>query len=557
MKVVIVGGVAAGAAAAARLRRNDEKATILILEKDEYISYSACGLPYFIGDVITDGSRLLLQTPQGFKKRYNIDVRVSSEVTGVDTVRKLVEVKDLKTGKTSTESYDELILTPGAAPVVPPIEGIGLPHVFTLRSMADGLKIKEYIFSAHVKTAVVIGAGHIGLEITENLKHIGVAVTLIDAADHVIPSIDTDMAYEVHNHLRSKGVNLLLNTTVKTITPSSVVLAEGESVPADIVFVCIGSVPNTGFLRGNGSPNENGVKLGLKGGIIVDDYLRTTAPHVYAAGDAIVVTNRISGKPSFVPFAGPAARQARIVADAICGKGEKYTGSLGTELLRVFDITVGVSGLTESLLRDAGKPFYKVITTANSRAGYFPGTSTITVKLIFGPKGELYGTQAMGSEGIDKTIDVLAVLLKLGCTVHDLPELEHGYAPPYSIVKDAVNVSGVVAEQLLEDPEGFYYIEDVAALVASKELILDIRNAEEYRWGHIEGAVNMPLDTLRENLDKLDKNRILYAYCQSGARCNIAVQLLRQYGFKVKNLGGGYRFYSAMDTDLKARNVSG
>ncbi len=545
MKVVIVGGVAGGAGAAARLRRNDEYAEIVMLEKGPHISFANCGLPYYVGGVIQEEAALLLQTPQSFRARFHVDVRVNSEVTAVDTVQKTVSVTNHETGERYTESYDKLILSPGASPIRPPIAGADLPHVFTLRNVPDTIRIKAYLDANAPKTAAVIGGGYIGLEMAENLAHAGLSVSVVEAGAHVIGSLDADMAHAVHNHLRDNGVALYLDRTAQEITEREVRLNDGTCIPADVVVLSVGVAPATGFLA------QSGIPLGPRGEILVDDRMTTGVPDVYAVGDAVSVTHVVSGQTRIVPLASPANKQARIVADVVCGRDAAYTGAQGTAIAKVFRLTAAVTGESEEALIGRGADFRKCYTISPSHAGYYPGGTMMTVKLLFDPEGYILGAQIVGQEGVDKRIDVLASALRAHLTVYDLQELELSYAPPFSSAKDPVNMAGYVAGNILDGLMRPFYLEDISSIPQDATL-LDVRTLGEFRMGHLPGAVHLPLDEMRDRLDELDKNKPIYAYCRVGQRGYIAQRILMQHGFTVFNLSGGYLLYEAAQKDQAA-----
>jgi len=543
MKVLIVGGVAGGAGAAGRLRRNDENAEIILFEKSGYISFANCGLPYYIGDVIVDRDDLLIQTPESFHARFNVDVRVSSEVVSVNTIDKTVTVKGLKSNKTYIESYDSLVLSPGAKPVKPPLPGIENSNVFTLRNVEDTFKIKDFVAENKPKSCAVIGGGYIGLEMADNLHNLGMKISIVEAANHVIASLDEDMAHDVHNHIRSKGVDLHLNSKVTEIGNGFVMTEDGNQIEAEMVILSIGVKPETGFLQGSG------IQLGSRGEIIVNEYLETSAAGIYAVGDAIAVKDFISGKDTLIPLASPANKQARIVADNITGRKVAYKGTQGMAIAKVFDMTVAVTGQSEAALKNAGIPFKKSYTYSLSNAGYYPGGEPMFIKLLFQPEsGKLLGAQITGTKGVDKRIDQFAATLRYNGTVYDLEELELAYAPPFSSAKDPVNMAGYVAENVLTGKSDIFYVEDIPD-IPKDAILLDVRTGGEFKKGSIDGAVNISVDTLRDNLDQLDRSKEIYEYCQIGLRGYIAEQILRQNGFKVKNLSGGYRLYNARIKD--------
>jgi NADPH-dependent 2,4-dienoyl-CoA reductase/sulfur reductase-like enzyme/rhodanese-related sulfurtransferase len=543
MKVLIVGGVAGGAGAAARLRRNDEHAQIILFEKSGYISFANCGLPYYIGNVIVDRDDLLIQTPESFHARFNVDVRVSSEVISVNTKDKTITVNDLKSNRTYVESYDALVLSPGAKPVRPNSKGIDSGNVFTLRNVEDTFKIKDFVTENKPKSCAVIGGGYIGLEMADNLHNLGMKVSIVEAASHVIATLDEDMAHDVHNHIRSKGVALHLNSKVTEIDDGFVTTENGKRVDAELVIMSVGVKPETGFLQGSG------IEFGSRGEILVDEYLETSAEGVFAVGDAICVKDFVSGRNTLIPLASPANKQARIVADNITGKKAPYKGTQGTAIAKVFDMTVAMTGQSETALKNAGAAYKKSYTYSLSNAGYYPGGEPMFIKLLYQPEsGNLLGAQITGTKGVDKRIDQFAATLRYNGTVYDLEELELAYAPPFSSAKDPVNMAGYVAENVLTGKSDVFYVEDIPSIPKDATL-LDVRTGGEFKKGSFDGAVNISVDTLRDNLEKLDKAKPIYAYCQIGLRGYIAEQILRQNGFKVKNLSGGYRLYNAMKKD--------
>ena len=548
MKVLIVGGVAGGASAAARLRRNDEHARIILFERGEYISFANCGLPYYIGDVIREKSKLTVQTPESFHERFQVDVRTNSEVVSIDRPNKKVTVKNAD-GSTYEESYDKLILSPGAAPVRPPLPGFDGSRVFTLRNIPDTYRIKEFCDKNAPKNAVIIGGGYIGIEIAENLHRLGINVTIVELTDHIIPPIDGDTAVQLHNHLRSKGVRLLLKTGVQSIEEidNGLVfrLSQGPAVTADFAVLAAGVAPESRLAQ------DAGLRTGLRHTIAVDEYLRTSDEDIYAVGDAIQVTDFVSGKPAFVPLASPANKQGRIAADNICGANEPYDGAQGSSILKVFDLVVAATGLSETALKAGGIPYRKSYTYSPSNASYYPGGLPMSIKLLFSPDGgRLLGAQAVGFSGVDKRIDVIATVVRLGGTVHDLTRLELCYAPPFSSAKDPVNMAGYTAENILSGRFTPFYPEEAADLDRQKELLLDVRTKEEFEAGSIPGAVNIPLDSLRGELNSLPKDRPINVFCQIGLRGYIAARILLQNGFpNVRNLSGGYRLWREIQKD--------
>lgn len=543
LKVVIVGGVAGGATAAARIRRLDEKAQIILFEKGEYISFANCGLPYHIGGIIKERDQLLVQTPERMKKRFNIDVRINSEVLRIDRKNKLVEVYCKTDGKTYTESYDKLVLSPGAESMIPALAGIESPGIFKLRNIPDAYEIKDFVDKVKPKRAIIVGAGFIGLELAENLEIRGVKVTIVELADHVIGHLDYDMAAIVHQHMKSKNIELYLKDAVKSFanTDNYIIaeLSSGKSLKADMAVLGIGVRPLSKLAI------EAGLKIGETGGILVDEYMRTSDPDIYAVGDAAEIKDFVSGNKVLVPLAGPANKQGRIAANNICGREEKYEGAQGTSIVRVFDVTVATTGNNERTLKKNGVDYEKSFTHSPSHAGYYPGSLPMCIKLLFSKKdGKILGAQIVGYEGVDKRIDVIATAIRANMTVHDLEKLELAYAPPYSSAKDPVNIAGYVASNVLKGDCDIFHWHDVAEIDLKNAMLLDVRTEEEYNLGTIEGAVNIPLDELRGRFEELPCNKDIYVFCQAGLRGYIACRILMQHGFKnVKNLSGGYKTY--------------
>lgn len=544
-KILIVGGVAGGASAAARLRRLDEHAKIIMFERGEYISFANCGLPYYIGGDITEKEALTLQTPDSFKARFEIDVRVLQEVTGIDRRKKTVTVKDLKDGRTYEETYDKLILSPGAGPARPGIPGLDNPKVFTLRNIPDTYRIKEFVNREEVKSAVIAGGGYIGIEMAENLHKAGLKVTVVEFSDHVIAPLDFDMAADVHNHIRSKGVSLILKDGVKEIqnhgNKLKVILGTGEII-TDMVLLSVGVRPDSSLAR------EAGLSVNQRGAITVNEHMQTSDEDIYGVGDAVEITDFVTGEAGFIPLAGPANKQGRIAADHICGLDRSYHGTQGTGILKCFDLTVATTGITEAKAKELNLNYEKSFTYSNSHASYYPGATGLSVKLIFQKEdGKLLGAQVVGYDGADKRIDVLATALRAGMTVYDLAELELAYAPPYSSAKDPVNMAGFTAENILTGKVKIFHWHDAGKLPADGSVIrLDIRTGIEYDNGTIEGFTNISLDELRANLYKLDKTKPVYVTCQIGLRGYIACRILSQNGFECYNLSGGYRLYNSI-----------
>ncbi|HPF87501.1 MAG TPA: FAD-dependent oxidoreductase [Candidatus Limiplasma sp.] len=544
-KVLIVGGVAGGASAAARLRRLDEQAEIILFERGEYISFANCGLPYYIGGEITDKSALTLQTPKSFRARFNVDVRIQNEVTAIDREQKSVTVHNLKTGETYQESYDKLILSMGADPVVPPIDGIQNPKVFTLRNIPDTYKIKGFIQENHPKSAVVVGGGYIGVEMAENLHHAGLDVTIVEMLDQVIAPLDFDMAADVHRHILSKGVKLMLKTTVKGVKEAdnglTVVLDKGE-VQADMVILSIGVRPESKIAK------AAGLEVTPRGAIVVTDDMRTTDKDIFAVGDAIQVTDFVTQQPTVIPLAGPANKQGRIAADNVCGRDSRYTGTQGSSILKVFDMTVATTGINEKTAKRLELNYDKVFTYSASHASYYPGAVNMAIKTVFEKEtGRILGAQIVGYEGADKRIDVLATAIRFGAKAADLTKLELAYAPPYSSAKDPVNMAGFVIENLLTGTVKNFHWHDVKNLPRDGSVtLLDTRTQIEYENGHIDGFINIPLDSLREHLDELDKTKPVYITCQVGLRGYVGARILMGNGFETYNLSGGYRLYNSI-----------
>ena len=558
MKVVIVGGVAAGATAAARLRRLDEQAEILIFERSGYISYANCGLPYYIGDVITDPEALTLQTPEQFFARFRVQVRVRHEVTALHPERKTVSVTDLATGRTFEESYDKLILAPGARPTQPRLPGVGLERVFTLRTVEDTFRIKEFVQKNKPRSAVLAGGGFIGLELAENLRELGMEVTIVQRPKQLMNPFDADMAALLHAEMRRHGVQLALGSTVEGFAPTNrgveVLRKDEPSLQADMVVLAIGVTPDTALAK------SAGLALGIKDSILVNDRMETSVPDIYAAGDAVQVRHAVTGQDALISLAGPANKQGRIIADNICGMNSRYTGSQGSSVVKVFSMTAAATGVNEKNARNAGFDPEAVILSPMSHAGYYPGGRLMTMKLVYDkPTLRVLGAQIVGYEGVDKRIDVLATAIHAGMTAPQLKELDLAYAPPYSSAKDPVNMAGFMAEDLDQGLVQQWRAEDEPALPRDGSVqLVDVRTQAEYAAGHIDGFINLPVDQLREHLEQLDKTKPVYLVCQSGLRSYIASRILKGSGFACSHLAGGYRFYAAVvrDACLTARAAS-
>lgn len=555
MKVVIIGGVAGGATAAARLRRLDEHAEIVVFERTGYISYANCGLPYYIGGVIENPEDLTLQTPERFFARFQVDMRVRHEVTAIHPEKKTVSVKNLETAEEFEESYDKLILSPGAKPAQPKLPGVGLEKVFTLRTVEDTFRIKNYINAHHPKSAVLAGGGFISLELAENLRELGMDVTIVQRPRQLMNPFDPDMASFIHSEVRQRGIRLALGHTVEGFAEKDggvdVLLKDEAPLYADMVVLAIGVTPDTALAK------EAGLELGLKGSIVVDDRMKTSVPDIYAVGDAVQVKHYVTGQDAVISLAGPANKQGRIAADHICGGDSRYLGSQGSSVIKVFDLTAAATGVNETNARTAGLDVDTVILSPMSHAGYYPGSKVMTMKIVF-EKGtyRLLGGQIVGYEGVDKRIDVLATAIHAGLTAIQLKNLDLAYAPPYSSAKDPVNMAGFMAENLAKGFVKQFGIADLKALPQDGSVtLLDARTPQEYAEGHIEGFRNIPVDELREQLEELERGKPVYVICQSGLRSYIACRILGGYGFDTYNFSGGFRYYDAVvnDRDLIER----
>ena len=549
MKVVIVGGVAVGATAAARIRRLDEKAEIVVFERSGYISYANCGLPYYIGDVITDAEELTLQTPESFDSRFRVKMNVRHEVTAIHSDRKTVSVKNLETGEEFEESYDKLILSPGAKPTQPRFPGTDLDKVFTLRTVEDTLRIKQYIQEHHPKSAVLAGGGFIGLELAENLRELGMDVTIVQSQPQLMKPFDPDMAAFLHSELRAHGVKLALKRAVEGFAGREggveVLLRDEAPIHADMAVLAIGVTPDTALAR------EAGLELGIKGSIVVNDRMETSVPDIYAAGDAVQVKHFVTREDTLIPLAGPANKQGRIIADNICGLDSRYKGSQGSSILQVFDLTAAVTGINAAQAKAAGIDADYVILSPMSHAGYYPGGKVMTMKVVF-EQGtyRLLGAQIVGYEGVDKRIDVLATAIRAGMKATDLKDLDLAYAPPYSSAKDPVNMAGFMIDNLANGVLKQWHLEDADTLPRDGSVtLLDTRTVGEYNRGHIEGFVNIPVDELRERLNEVPKGKPVYVICQSGLRSYIASRILEGSGYTAYNFAGGFRFYDVVMND--------
>ena len=541
MKTIIIGGVAGGATAAARLRRLDEKAEIIILERGEYVSFANCGLPYYIGGVITDRGDLTLQTPESFKARFNIDVRVLNEAVKIDPETKTVTVKNLRTGETYEETYDNLILSMGAEPIRPNIDGADGSNVFTLRSIPDTLKIKNYIDTAKPRSAVVIGGGYIGVEMAENLVEAGLKVAIVELADHLIAPLDFDMAADVHRYIKSKGVYLHLNNGVKAINGNTVILQNGE-ITADMIILSVGVRPETAIAK------DCGIALNGRGSIIVNNKMQTNIPDIYAVGDAVEVEDFLTKKPAFIPLAGPANKQGRIAADNIAGYESVYTGTQGSAVLKLFDMTVATTGLNEKAAGLAGVDYDKTYTYSASHATYYPGAAQMSIKALWDKKTlKIIGAQIVGFDGVDKRMDVLATAIRFGAKITDFTTLELCYAPPFGSAKDPVNMLGFVAENIISGKLKQFFWHDVENLARDGSVfLLDTRTPFEVMQGKIDGFVNIPLDSLRQRINEIPKDKPVYVHCHSGLRSYLACRILTGNGYDCYNLAGGWRLYESV-----------
>ena len=557
MKVVIIGGVAGGATAAARIRRLDEQAEILVFERSGFVSYANCGLPYYIGGRIGDEQDLTLQTPESFRQRFNVRIHVRHEVTAIHPDRKTVTVKDLTSGTVFTETYDKLLLSPGAGPIKPDFAGVESDRIFTLRTVEDTLKIKAYLTTRRPQSAVVVGGGFIGIEVAENLRACGVNVTLVEAAGQLMAPFDRDMAAFLHAGLRKNGIGLLLGRMVEGFADTDggvdVRLKDAGTLHADMAVLAIGVVPETGLAK------AAGLELGIKGSIAVNDRMETSVPDIYAVGDAVQIRNFVTGADTLISLAGPANKQGRIAADNICGGDSRYTGGQGSSIIKVFDMTAAVTGINEKTAASLGIETDKVILSPMSHAGYYPGGRLMTMKVLF-EKGSyrLLGAQIVGFDGVDKRIDVLATAIRAGMKAYELVDLDLAYAPPYSSAKDPVNMAGYIAENLRNGVVKQWYYEDDDALPRDGSVtLLDTRTPAEYDRGHADGFINIPVDELRDRLGALDRTKPVYVMCQSGLRSYIAGRILTGNGFDAYNFAGGFRFYDAIrnDKELNERSL--
>ncbi len=545
MKVVIVGGVAGGATAAARIRRLDEQAEIVVFERSGYISYANCGLPYYIGGIIEDPEELTLQTPESFWRRFRVAMNVHHEVTAIDPEGKRVFVKNLKTGEVFEESYDKLLLSPGAKPTQPRLPGVGIDKLFTLRTVEDTFRIKDYVLQHKPRSAVLAGGGFISLEVAENLRELGMEVTIVQRPKQLMNPFDADMASFIHAEMRKHGVKLALGHTVEGFREADggvdVLRKDAAALHADMVVLAIGVTPESELAK------SAGLVLGIKGSILVNDRMETSIPDIYAVGDAVQVKHFVTGEDALISLAGPANKQGRIAADNICGGDSRYQGSQGSSVIQIFDLTAAATGINESAAQKSGISYDKVILSPMSHAGYYPGGKVMTMKVLFEKETyRLLGAQIVGYEGVDKRIDVLATAIRAGMKATELKDLDLAYAPPYSSAKDPVNMAGFIIDNLQKGVVKQWYLEDV---LPENATWLDTRTPGEYRRGHIEGFVNIPVDELRERLGELDKSKPVYVICQSGLRSYVASRILMGSGFDAYNFAGGFRFYDAVKND--------
>lgn len=556
MKIVIIGGVAGGATAAARIRRLDETARIVVFERSGYVSYANCGLPYYIGGTISDPEELTLQTPESFFTRFRVDMKVHHEVTAIHPERKTVSVKNLKTNEEFEESYDKLILSPGAKPAQPRLPGVDIDRLFTLRTVEDTFRIKDYIAEHHPKSALLAGGGFIGLELAENLRHLGMDVTIVQRPKQLMNPFDADMASFIHNQMRKHGVKLALGYTVEGFSEKDngvdVLLKDAEPLHADMVVLAIGVVPDSHLAK------EAGLELGIKGSIVVNDRMETSVPDIYAAGDAVQVKHFVTGKDVLLSLAGPANKQGRIAADNICGGDSRYHGSMGSSIIKIFDMTAAGTGLTEKAAKAAEISYDKIVLFPLSHAEYYPGARTMAMKVVF-EKGtlRLLGAQIIGYDGVDKRLDVLAAAIHAGMKADLLKDLDLAYAPPYSSAKDPVNMAGFMVENLVYGKINQFHWDEVPGLPRDGSVsLLDVRTEEEYQKGHVDGFVNIPVDRLRERLEEIDIHKKVYVMCHTGLRSYLASRILSQKGYNCCHLSGGYWFYKTVTSEKYFRPFS-
>lgn len=541
MKTIIIGGVAGGASAAARLRRLDEKAEIVILEKGEFVSFANCGLPYYIGGEITDREELTLQTPESFKARFNIDVRIFNEAVKISPEENTITIKNLKNEESYTEKYDNLILSPGAESIIPNIKGMGSANVFTLRNIPDTLKIKNYIDTEKPESAVVIGGGYIGVEMAENLAKAGLDVSIVELADHLIAPLDFDMAADVHRYIKEKGIKLFLNNGVTAIEHNRIILQKGE-INADMVIMSVGVRPETAIAK------ACGIETNSRGSIIVDSKMHTNIPNIYAVGDAVEIKNFITNSPSFIPLAGPANKQGRIAADNIAGYESEYTGTQGSAVLKLFDMTVATTGLNEKSAQLSKIDYDKAYIYSSSHASYYPNGNMMSIKALWDKKSlKIIGAQITGFDGVDKRMDVISSVIRFGGKITDLTQLELCYAPPFSSAKDPVNMLGFTAENIISGKIKQFFWNEIETLPRDNSVtLLDVRTVTEFKRGRIDGFINIPLDSLRARIDEIPKDKPVYVHCHSGLRSYIACRILQGNGYDCYNLAGGWRLYESV-----------
>jgi len=551
-RILIIGGVAGGASCAARARRLSEDAEIIIFDRGQFVSFANCGLPYYVGDVIVDEKKLLVANADLFQNRFNIQVRLEHEVTNIDAAAQTIQVKNLQTGEILTEPYDALVLSPGSAPIRPPLPGLDLPGIFALRTIPDSRRIREWIEVHRVKRAVVVGGGFIGMEMSENLIHRGIEVTLLEKLPQVMPPFDAEMMTSVHGHLKEKGVTLCLGNGVKGFVSDGedglIVQTElGDDYPADLVILAIGVRPETALAK------QAGLALGDRGGIRVNAQMQTSDPHIWAVGDAVEVQDFVTKEWTLIPLAGPANRQGRTAADAIMGRDTEFRGVQGTSVCGIFDMTVACTGASEKTLKRAGIPYDKVYLHPGHHVGYFPGAHPIDIKLLFSPDdGRILGAQAVGYEGTEKRMDVMAIALQAGLTVFDLETAELCYAPQFGAAKDPVNFAGMIAANALRGDAPVVYWENLPEEQVPEEqiMLLDVRDPNEFEAGHVAGSVNIPLSELRDRRSELPQQQAIWVYCQVGQRAYYATRALRQFGYNAYNLTGGYKTQQAMEHAL-------
>lgn len=549
MKIIIVGGVAGGASAAARIRRLDENAEITVFERTGYVSYANCGLPYYIGNIITEKDALTLQTPESFRQRFAVDIRVNHEVTAIHTAKKTVSGRNLITGETFEEHYDKLLLSPGAKPSKPNLPGIDSKRIFTLRTVEDTLKIKQFTETQKPKKATVIGGGFIGLEMTENLAKLGIKVTLVEYADHLLAPFDADMACILHILMRKNNVSLMLKTAVTGFitTENSIIAttADGYEISSDMVLLATGVTPDTELAE------AAGLKLSKKGSIVVNEKMETSIPDIYAVGDAVQVRHFVTEKNALISLAGPANKQGRIAADNICGGNSVFKGSQGSSVIKLFDMTAASTGINETTAKAERIDYERVVLSPASHAGYYPGGSVMTVKVLYEKTAQkLLGAQIVGFDGVDKRIDVLATAIRAGMKAADLAELDLAYAPPYSSAKDPVNMAGFIIENIATGKVKQFHWNELSALPRDGSVtLLDTRTPQEYANGHSDGFYNLPVDDLRRRLSEIPKDKPVYVMCQSGLRSYLACRILSQNGYDCYNFSGGYRFYDIINRE--------